>query len=186
MSYILDALRRADSERERGEVPSLHTQQYGALPGDDEAPARSRLLVGVIVVLVLALAAALAWNFWAGDSARHGTAQGPVSIAATTPAALPTPRPTPEIASSPSPAESLASPASPSPIAPSAPSPARPTTPPDIAPQQAAPTTRSDARRRAEAPIARATPAERRRSSSDQSASVSPATRAIVLVHRRR
>ena len=38
MSYILDALRRADAERERGTVPSLHTQQFGVLPGDDEAP----------------------------------------------------------------------------------------------------------------------------------------------------
>lgn len=30
MSYILDALRRADSERERGAVPSLHSKQMAA------------------------------------------------------------------------------------------------------------------------------------------------------------
>jgi general secretion pathway protein B len=37
MSYILDALRRADSERERGAVPSLHSKQIvsGAADADD-------------------------------------------------------------------------------------------------------------------------------------------------------
>ncbi len=63
MSYILDALRRADAERERGEVPGLHTQQFGVLPGDDEAPRKPRLLVAAIVVLALALGGVLAWNF---------------------------------------------------------------------------------------------------------------------------
>ena len=36
MSYILDALRRADAERERGAVPSLHAKQYASLPSDEE------------------------------------------------------------------------------------------------------------------------------------------------------
>jgi general secretion pathway protein B len=67
MSYILDALRRADAERERGTVPSLHTQQFGVLPGDDEAPPRPRLLIGTIVLLVLALGGALAWSFFGGS-----------------------------------------------------------------------------------------------------------------------
>jgi general secretion pathway protein B len=64
MSYILDALRRADAERERGTVPSLHTQQFGVLPGDDEVPARPRLLVGAVVVLALVLAAVIAWLYF--------------------------------------------------------------------------------------------------------------------------
>lgn len=34
MSYILDALRRADSERERGAVPGLHAQSMRAEPSD--------------------------------------------------------------------------------------------------------------------------------------------------------
>ena len=67
MSYILDALRRADAERERGTVPSLHTQQFGVLPGDDETPPRPRLLIGAIVLLVLALGGVLAWNFLGGS-----------------------------------------------------------------------------------------------------------------------
>jgi len=66
MSYILDALRRADAERERGAVPGLHTQQFGVLP-DDEAPHRPRLLIGTIVLLVLALGGVLAWNFFGGS-----------------------------------------------------------------------------------------------------------------------
>ena len=67
MSYILDALRRADAERERGTVPSLHTQQFGVLPGDDETPPRPRLLIGAIVLLVLALGGVLAWSFLGGS-----------------------------------------------------------------------------------------------------------------------
>ena len=68
MSYILDALRRADAERERGEVPGLHTQQFGVLPGDDEAPRKPKLLITAIVVLALALAGVLAWNFFGSDA----------------------------------------------------------------------------------------------------------------------
>jgi general secretion pathway protein B len=99
MSYILDALRRADAERERGEVPSLRTQQYGALPGDDAVPRRPRLLVGVILVLVLALAATLAWNFWgAGDAGHRAAAQG--TVTATAPPAVIDAAPPPALAAS--------------------------------------------------------------------------------------
>jgi general secretion pathway protein B len=45
MSYILDALRRADAERERGAVPSLQSQQH-TVSEDDAALARPRSLVG--------------------------------------------------------------------------------------------------------------------------------------------
>ena len=63
MSYILDALRRADAERSRGAVPGLHAQ---AAPSDGEPAARNFgpliwvagaagvLLVAVVVVLVFA------------------------------------------------------------------------------------------------------------------------------------
>jgi general secretion pathway protein B len=90
MSYILDALRRADAERERGEVPSLHTQQYGALPGDDVDPGRPLLLIGTIVFLALALAGALGWHFWgSGDASTRVAAQGAVSALPVPSAALP-------------------------------------------------------------------------------------------------
>ncbi|MFL6677879.1 MAG: general secretion pathway protein GspB [Burkholderiaceae bacterium] len=63
MSYILDALRRADAERSRGAVPGLHAQ---GVPADLEPAARDyrpliwaaggagALLVAVIVILVMA------------------------------------------------------------------------------------------------------------------------------------
>ena len=64
MSYILDALRRADAERERGAVPSLHTQQYGALPGDeDEAPRRARGATIAALLLAVALVAVVGWHY---------------------------------------------------------------------------------------------------------------------------
>ena len=62
MSYILDALRRADAERERGGVPSIHTQQqFTPFGGDDDAEAPSRRLRWVVAGLAVALVAAVAW-----------------------------------------------------------------------------------------------------------------------------
>jgi general secretion pathway protein B len=79
MSYILDALRRADAERERGEVPGLQSQQHALLP-DEEAPARSRLLLWAVVGLSLALAATLAWTVFGRDEpAPRPVAEGTVS-----------------------------------------------------------------------------------------------------------
>ncbi|MGZ5158089.1 MAG: general secretion pathway protein GspB [Caldimonas sp.] len=90
MSYILDALRRADAERVRGEVPGLHTQQFGALPEDDEAPRRPRLLIGMVVVLALALAAVLAWTFLGGNEpAPKPIAPTPITPVPITPAPPP-------------------------------------------------------------------------------------------------
>jgi len=95
MSYILDALRRADAERERGEVPGLHTQQFGALPGDDEAPRRPRLLIGTIVVLVVALAGVLAWSFFGGNDSRPKTIVVAVPVTPPLPPPMPVPVPVP-------------------------------------------------------------------------------------------
>ncbi len=54
MSYILDALRRAEAERQRGQVPGLDAQPSGALP-DADAP--RRLPGGVLAAGVLVVAA---------------------------------------------------------------------------------------------------------------------------------
>ena len=69
MSYILDALRRADAERERGGVPGIHAQQLppGGLPETAHAPA-SRKLLWVSVGLALLLLVSLAWQWLARDS----------------------------------------------------------------------------------------------------------------------
>ncbi len=68
MSYILDALRRAEAERERGAVPSLQSQQHTVIEEDDTTP-RSRRLMWVIVGLGGALLALLAWTLFGGSTA---------------------------------------------------------------------------------------------------------------------
>ncbi|MGH6645409.1 general secretion pathway protein GspB [Aquabacterium sp.] len=92
MSYILDALRRADSERERGAVPSIHAPPVPPV-ADDPRPARgqSPVLVAVIVVLLLALAGLLAWHLMSGKDAPTHVAAGPQPV--TEGASLPPPMP---------------------------------------------------------------------------------------------
>lgn len=55
MSYILDALRRADSERERASIPGLHTQPVPQGSADAKSSPGTRpwvwLALGVVVVL---------------------------------------------------------------------------------------------------------------------------------------
>ena len=97
MSYILDALRRADAERERGAVPSLSSQQHAMVEDDAARPARSRVLVWAVAGLTVALLAALAWNLFGGPSAppARPVVEGSVAPAQTPPLLLPT---TPSVA----------------------------------------------------------------------------------------
>ncbi|CAM5782759.1 general secretion pathway protein GspB [Rhizobacter fulvus] len=86
MSYILDALRKADAERERGHVPGIHAQPAFGSPAP--APARAAATpwgwIGAGVV-ILVLLAALAWSLLRG-APREVVAQAPVG-----PAVAPTP-----------------------------------------------------------------------------------------------
>ena len=65
MSYILDALRRADAERSRGAVPGLHAQ---SLPTDSEPAARNYAplawAAGAAGVLLAAGVGVLLWAPW--------------------------------------------------------------------------------------------------------------------------
>ena len=65
MSYILEALRRADAERRRGAVPGLHAPDHGRCPTDREPSGRIGpwALIGAAVVMVLAGASGAWW--WA-------------------------------------------------------------------------------------------------------------------------
>lgn len=99
MSYILDALRRADSERERGAVPSIHSPPVPPVV-DDPKPRRggqSQVLVAVIVVLLLALAGLLTWHLMSGKETAQVTAppapiaEQPSEEAPPTPPAVPAP-----------------------------------------------------------------------------------------------
>lgn len=122
MSYILDALRRADAERERGEVPGLQSQQHAMLD-DDAATPGSRTLVWTIAALTLALVLALGWNFIGGEPPRPAPvveaprpaviAVAPIAAPAPVvvpPAATPLPVPAPAIAVAPSPTRTASRP----------------------------------------------------------------------------
>ncbi|MEO7116305.1 MAG: general secretion pathway protein GspB [Caldimonas sp.] len=101
MSYILDALRRAEAERERGAVPSLASQQH-SIEVEDEVPQRSRVLVWAVIGLAFALIATLAWTLLGGHSAPSlPIAEGPVTIAPP-PAPAAVPQSLAEIAATPS------------------------------------------------------------------------------------
>jgi len=134
MSYILDALRRADAERERGAVPSLQSQQQTIIE-DDAAPARPRSLVWAVVALAVAVLVLLAWNFLGGTAP---PARAPIegSISMPVPAPLPALQPAPALQTTPAmptanvpvvpPAVGTAAPpttATPAPLQPTAPPP---------------------------------------------------------------
>ncbi len=111
MSYILDALRRAEAERGRGAVPGIHTQAMpatSASPGADRAGSANLLVIGSAVVAVAALAAGGTW--WAMQ--RSAPASGVV--------VAPTPQPPVSVAPVAPPATGVAPPAMPAPPAPAA------------------------------------------------------------------
>lgn len=110
MSYILDALKKADTERERRAVPGLHAQADGGFGVSERRGglAWGRVAVGAIVLLV----ALLGW-LWAGRSEP-------------TPAAAPTPQPVAQAVPTPTPQPMPAPVASPPPAAMPAPMPAAP------------------------------------------------------------
>jgi len=91
MSYILDALRRAEAERERGAVPSLQSHQHAIADDDAERAARPRALVWALVAVTVALLAALAWNLFGraspSSAQRAGTVEGAATPSPVAPAA---------------------------------------------------------------------------------------------------
>lgn len=181
MSYILDALRRADAERERGEVPGLQSQQqHAALDDEEAAPTRSRWMLAAIFALVIALVAAVGWNFVGGEPPRSPVVVAvapvpvPVPIAppptvtvatASSVAATPAPappsvatarlaEPRPAVRRAPASSPSTAPPATPSALATSAP----PNKPPTAVPRAAAPEARIYARAELPADVQRELP----------------------------
>jgi general secretion pathway protein B len=90
MSYILDALRRADSERERGSVPGLHTQPVPPGSADARTGAPARPWAWIAVGLSLGLLMPLAWLAW-----RPQTPADTVALAPPAPAPAPAPAVTP-------------------------------------------------------------------------------------------
>lgn len=87
MSYILDALQRADAERERGHVPGLNSQIVPPAGRHKRAPARRwQPWHTVAVVAVLLALAGLAWWLAPGE---EPPVAAPAVEAPVTPAAAP-------------------------------------------------------------------------------------------------
>ena len=69
MSYILDALKRADAERERGQVPGLHAHPLGEGSTGDARPGTPRWALWGGVAAGAVVLAALAWRMGADANA---------------------------------------------------------------------------------------------------------------------
>lgn len=103
MSFILEALKKADAERDRGAVPDLHAQAMlpeAAFEGDGAGRARPWLwlLAGIVVALI----AGLVWQWLGSDAPTVETAAAPAPNAV-----APAPVPGLTAASMPSPAASV-------------------------------------------------------------------------------
>jgi general secretion pathway protein B len=88
VSLILDALRKADSERERGSVPGLHAHPLPALPA--EAPARTTAKPGrwAAIAVTAAIILSVVWYVVGRDA--------PAPVAATARSQAPTAPATPD------------------------------------------------------------------------------------------
>jgi len=91
VSLILDALRKADSERERETVPGLHTQPVPALSLETAAPARPMPWWWVGLGAGAVLLVALAWYVIGREAARPAerSPAAPDALATPAPAAAP-------------------------------------------------------------------------------------------------
>jgi general secretion pathway protein B len=117
MSYILDALRRADSERERGAVPGIHAQPVPQHWRDAARARRTRPWLGAVIGLSVVVLGAFAWHMLGREA--------PQDVAPSAAPATPSP-----VSAAPSPTPSPPAPAT---VAPAPPPVAQP------APSQAAP-----------------------------------------------
>ncbi|MDM4768158.1 general secretion pathway protein GspB [Pelomonas sp. SE-A7] len=89
MSLILDALRRAESERERGKLPGLRSDPGPADRADEAAlPAVRRLWPLLLAALLLLAAGAWLAQWWRGDPAPAAATAQPAPPLAQPPVAL--------------------------------------------------------------------------------------------------
>ena len=122
MSLILDALRRADSERERerGAVPGLHAQQMEPAAAETTAVVRVLPWLAVAIVAAAVLLAAAVWLVAGRDAPRAAAAPAVAQSVAQAPALPPAP-PAAAAASAPPVPAPTASPPEPRPVAEPAP-----------------------------------------------------------------
>jgi len=89
MSYVLDALKRADAERERGAVPGLHAQPVPLLPTEADVPRAGPPWLWLAAGLAIGLLATFAWLVGERDGAPPPAAvvQAPPAAAVAAPPA---------------------------------------------------------------------------------------------------
>jgi general secretion pathway protein B len=97
MSYILDALKKAEAERNAGTRPSIHTTQVlAAAPAQDARGLRNAWLWAVAAIVLLAVAGLLLWFAMQHETPVQGApAALPPMAAATPPANAAPPAPPP-------------------------------------------------------------------------------------------
>lgn len=103
MSYILEALKKSQAERQLGELPSIHAPQVQLHDGAASASARRTpvwLALGGVAVAVAA--ALLLWQAWQADAAAPAVAAVvPAVLAQAVPAPLPVAAPPAAVAPAP-------------------------------------------------------------------------------------
>jgi general secretion pathway protein B len=100
MSYILEALKKAEAERRQEKVPGIHTQPLPAPSAAHRESSwqRTPVWIAAICVAAAALLAAMWFKPWQSQPVPVQVAQAPIPAAATAPpvqTALPAPAPAP-------------------------------------------------------------------------------------------
>lgn len=102
MSYILDALRRADAERERGAVPGLYAQQASTSDDDHDAPARRSVWPWLASAVAAIAVAFVAWRVVSDTSLpTQAVPPAPAAVVASSQASMAAPAPAPEPSTAP-------------------------------------------------------------------------------------
>lgn len=127
MSYILDALRKADAERERGEIPGLHAQAPAPTEHQASAPEANHKLIWMVAGATALLTIAASWLIWGRSS------DAPPPAAPTPMSMMGTPQMSPNMAPHATPSMPPVTPA-PAYYPPVAPAPETPTAPPPAPP----------------------------------------------------
>lgn len=130
MSYILEALKKAQAERQLGNAPTIHAPppMYAA-PERAHGAHRRTLMIGLGLGALLVAAAALLWLWQGGEQpVQLAAATAPVAAPAPAPVTTPAPAPAPEVeaappaapvpkpVSKPAPAKREAAPVAPAPV----------------------------------------------------------------------
>ncbi len=93
MSYILDALRRAEAQRERGAVPGIHAQPGATRPAHAGRERGGNPLWWALAALAVVAAASLAWLLSGRAAPREVVVAPPAPVVVASPAPAPAPAP---------------------------------------------------------------------------------------------